>query len=179
MSISFFETKLDVNDDKVIDANAEIHIGAGGQVKDKSAELVLRREGIDFRQETIKYESGNDLVTVAGPSLGAETGLKHTIKGGNLVAKGEFSAARVEGTLPVTEDIGLYGSANLNANTGVQIGADGFELNILGFGLTLGVGGKFKVNTPLGSAGLGTVPMTQTVTNTHTNTRTNTNVLYN
>lgn len=179
MSISFLETQLDVNNNLLIDANAEIHIGAGigsgMKVKDKSAETVLYRGGVDYRQETIKYKSDNKLVTVAGPSLGAEGGVKCSNKGVNLVAKAELSFARVEGTLPLTDDIGLYGSANLNSNTGVQIGWDGIEVNFFGLGVTLGVGGKYTINTPYGSGGFRKPPMTLAMRNT----RTNTNVLYN
>ena len=39
--------------------------------------------------------------------------------------------------------MGAYLSANLNANTGLEIGADGVEVNVFGLGVTVGIGGKW------------------------------------
>ena len=107
MSVSFFETKLEINDSKVIEvkADAEAHIGPDLRVKAKSAgvEVVLNRVGVDFRQETIKYESGDGSGRLAGPSAGAEAGYKRTLKGGNLGAKAELSLARAEKSIQVTQ----------------------------------------------------------------------------
>lgn len=125
--------------------------------------------GADVRQETVKFQAENDTgsVTVAGPSAGAEVGFKSNQNRTGLSAMAELSAARAEGTLNITENAAVYGSANLNANTGAKIGTDGVEVNVLGFGLTLGVGGKWTFNTPVGSLG-GCSPMTNTNTNTST-----------
>lgn len=160
MPVTLLETKLDVNDDKLGDRNAEVHLGPRGAVPksppvpeaDPSA-AVLRREGIDFRQETLKFETEDGNAVVAGPSVGAEAGLKQTANGGNFVAKADLSLVRAEKSLQVAEDLDVYASANLNANTGLEVGADGVEVNFLGLGVTAGVGGKWKVNTPFGSIG--------------------------
>lgn len=76
MSLTFFETKLDLNNSNVLEgkADADVHIGWGGPaVKSKSAkaEAVLKRTGFDFRQETIKYQSKDGSGVVAGPSRAA------------------------------------------------------------------------------------------------------------
>ena len=65
----------------------------------------------------------------------------------------ELSAARADGSLNITENFGVYGSANLNLNTGVRVGSDGVEALCLGWGLTLGVRGKWTFNTSFGSRG--------------------------
>jgi hypothetical protein len=62
----------------------------------------------------------------------------------------ELSAVKGEATLgPV------YVSAGLNANTGVKVGSEGVQASLLGFGLTFGVGGRWTIDTPFGSAGVG------------------------
>ncbi|KAH9399848.1 RING-box protein 1 [Tyrophagus putrescentiae] len=119
-----------------LNANTGLEIGADG------VEVVLNRAGVNLRQETIKYESEDGSGTVAGPSAGAEAGYKRTVNGGSLAAKAELSLARAEKSFQVTENVDAYASANLNANTGFQAGDDGVEVNVLGFGLTLGVGGR-------------------------------------
>ena len=157
MSLSFFETQLEINESNVpeVNADAQVHLGLGLKIKAKSAgvEVVLERFGVNFRQETIKYESEDGSGKVAGPSAGAEAGYKRTEKGENIVLKTELSLARAEKSFQVTENVDAYVSANLNANTGFQAGDDGVEVNLVGFGLTLGVGGRWTINTPFGSFG--------------------------
>ena len=161
MPVTLLETKLEVNDEKFGDRNAEVHLGPRGAVpkseptaaSENPNSTVLHRDGVDFRQETLKFETEDGKATVAGPMVGAEAGVKHTVNGGNFVAKADLSLVRAEKSLQVAEDLDVYASANLNANTGVEVGADGVEVNFLGLGVTAGVGGKWKVNTPFGSIG--------------------------
>lgn len=177
MSLTFFERKLDLNNSNVLEgkADADAHIGWGLAVKSKSAkaEAVLKRTGFDFRQETIKYQSKDGSGVVAGPSGGGEAGYKCTEKGGNLTAKAELSLARAEKNFRVTENMGAYLSANLNANTGLEIGADGVEVNLFGLDVTVGIGGKWTFNTPFGSIGGASMSLRHTnssrVSNRHSN----------
>lgn len=93
-------------------------------------------------------EDGFTTVAYEGPSAGIDVGVKSGVKDSGISAMAELSAAKA------TKTVGpLYTEANLNANTGVKIGKKGFKLNFLGFGATLGVGGKFTLDTPVGSVG--------------------------
>ena len=85
--------------------------------------------GVEARQETIKYDSVNRIgsSTLAGPSAGVELAFKSNQYRSGVSAMTELSLGRAEGTLNVTKNVGAYGSANLNANTGARIGTDGVE----------------------------------------------------
>lgn len=67
---------------------------------------------------------------------------------------------------------------SISTLTRAKVGTDGVEANLLGFGLTMGVGGKWTINTPFGSVG-GCSANTSTNTNANTNRRTNANVYTN
>lgn len=159
MPINFLETKLTLNDTKVYERHANAHFDLNNFNLSASFEKVLHRKGVDFRQETIRYEtevssdSDSNVTTLAGLSLGAEVGSKTTTKGDYYVAKVELSAGRAERNVSISEDFSMHFSANLNANTGFVSGPDGNELTVLGFGLTLGLCGKWSINTPFGSTG--------------------------
>jgi hypothetical protein len=68
----------------------------------------------------------------------------------------ELSAVKGEATLGP-----LYGSVGLNANTGLKLGSGGCQAGFLGFGLTLGVGGRWTIDMPFGSAGASAGAATQ------------------
>ncbi|KAJ6645505.1 hypothetical protein Bhyg_00711, partial [Pseudolycoriella hygida] len=98
---------------------------------------------------------------VSGPTIGGSAGLSIATDTG-AGAMLEASAVKAEGTIGVTKKASLYGSVGLNADTGVKANREGVKANLLGWGLTLGVGGKFTFDTPFGSLG---AAQAQTLTN--------------
>lgn len=94
------------------------------------------------------FEATNEFngveLTINGPNAGVDLGLKTE----GLSAMAEASAVKIEAI-----NGPLYVSANLNANTGIRMGSEGFQVGFLGFGLTLGIGCRFTFDTPLGSIG--------------------------
>ncbi|CAF1395877.1 unnamed protein product [Adineta ricciae] len=110
--------------------------------------------GVDVGVELLKAKTGcgNGLgtLTLTGPSAGVDAGLKSGVRETGLSAMAELSAVKGEVTLGP-----LYVSAGLNANTGVKAGTGGVQANVLGFGFTFGVGGRWTIDTPFGSGGFG------------------------
>ncbi|KAI2796854.1 hypothetical protein BLOT_014551 [Blomia tropicalis] len=131
------------------------NVSTGIDFNQHSRDMVETNVGIEARQETVMLELdlGRANVDLAGPSGAVEVGFKSDSDSVGFAASTELSLARADGELKVTDHFGLVGSANLNANTGIKVGSDGFEVNLLGTGVTLGVGGKYTLNTPFGSAG--------------------------
>ncbi|CAG2172199.1 unnamed protein product [Oppiella nova] len=107
--------------------------------KDVNAELTIY--GADFHVHTIKLETdyGGGIGTVGaeGPNAGIDVGVKTGTDFTGVALMAEASAIKAEVTLGPA-----YLSGNINANTGVKMGSGGFQLNILGWGATLGVGGR-------------------------------------
>lgn len=99
----------------------------------------------------------------AGASLGARFGTENAV-----AAIVEPSLLKVEGQYSVSDNAALCGSVGLNATTGVKLNKEGFKAGVLGFGLTMGIGGKFTIDSPFGSAGV-----CSPLTNTNTNERYN------
>lgn len=117
-----------------------------------TADLEFFNVGAEARIHLIKAETeyGNGIGTIGfqGPSAGIDIGLRSSTENSGISAMAELSVAKAEGTLGP-----LYGSVGLNANTGFKLGDGGVEANALGFGVTLGVRGKWTINTPFGSLG--------------------------
>ncbi|ODM90883.1 hypothetical protein Ocin01_15798 [Orchesella cincta] len=105
--------------------------------------------------------SDNASMTGSGPSIGGDIGLFLGSEN-KIVAMVEPSLCKVEG------QIGPFvGSLGYNLTTGVKLSEEGFKFAWAGFGLTMGIGGKFSVDTPFGSGGVGQ-KLTQTRSNTQT-----------
>ena len=129
MPVSYFERKLAVNEGSK-KVGVEMHIGSNLRVKE--VENVLDRTGVDFRQETIKYKSEDGSGTVAGrgPNTrrgGLQAHRQRRQPGGEGGAEPRPGREELPGD---GEQLGAYLSANLNANTGLEIGADGVEVNV-------------------------------------------------
>ncbi len=153
MPVTYFERKYDVRFSPC-ETSVRSHITTLNDIKEpspKSAQVM--HKFAEIRQETVKYENEDGTVVLAGPSGGVEAGVKMTKEKFCLVTKAELSLARGEKCFPMTDDYGLQVFADLNANTGIEIGTSGVEVNFQGFGLTLGVGNKWTINTPLGGFG--------------------------
>jgi hypothetical protein len=112
---------------------------------DKSADFVVAGAEVNLSLLEAKQEYRFGELALNGPNGGVDLSLKS--KGG-VAAMVEASAAKAEATCGP-----LYVSANLNANTGIKLGRNGAQFGFLGFGLTLGIGGKWTIDTPFGSAG--------------------------
>ena len=104
------------------------------------------------------YGGGIGTVGAEGPNAGIDVGFKTGTDFTGVALMAEASAVKAEVTLDPA-----YLSGNINANTGVKMGSGGFQLNILGWGATLGVGGRWTVDTPVGSAGASIPPSTMTL----------------
>ncbi|ODM90887.1 hypothetical protein Ocin01_15797 [Orchesella cincta] len=87
-------------------------------------------------------------LTGKGPSLGGDAGVFLGTEN-KIAAMVEPSLCKLEGQAGP-----LVGSVGLNANTGVKVCEEGVKCAWLGFGLTMGIGGKFSIDTPFGSAGV-------------------------
>jgi hypothetical protein len=96
---------------------------------------------------TVKAESEEGNLVIKGPNAGIDLGFKVGSDTG-VSAMAELSVAKAE-----ISNGPLYASLNLNSNTGLKIGNDGCKVGLVGFGLTLGVGGKWTIDTPFGSVG--------------------------
>ncbi|CAL8118034.1 unnamed protein product [Orchesella dallaii] len=116
------------------------------------------RAGVSGNVTILKSETKNikvndkwdATVEATGPSLKGDIGAAYGSEK-KVSAMVEPSLVKVEGQVgPVV------GSVGLNANTGVKLNEEGVKFGILGFGLTLGVGGKYTVDTPFGSGGFAT-----------------------
>lgn len=101
-----------------------------------------------------KQINENVKVGLNGPSAGASLGFRYGSEN-SMSAMVEPSLCNAEGHVgPMVASVGL------NANTGVKINPEGFKFGIFGFGLTAGVGGKYTLDTPFGSAGCTVPPQT-------------------
>lgn len=139
--------------------------------KDPSAEWNLVNVGANAGLSTVKAErelTENSKLSLQGPSCGVDAGVKVTGERVGVDLMAEASAAQA-----MVSAGPAFVNANLNANTGVKVGTDGVKVGFLGFGVTLGVGGKFSLDTPVGSAGVATGTHTHEYTNEDKMTYTN------
>lgn len=95
-----------------------------------------------------QFANGAVEVGFEGPNTSFDIGIRSNVKNSGLAAMAKLSAAKAEVAVGP-----LYACGNLNANTGVKIGRQGLQVGLAGFGITLGVGGRWTIDTPFGSAG--------------------------
>ena len=90
-------------------------------------------------------------IFVSGLNFGLDIGVRRSV----ITGEPELSmAADLEVIkLEQTNQDGDYMSIGVNANTGVRADNEGVEMNVLGFGLNLGHGGRVGINTPFFSFG--------------------------
>ncbi|ODM93088.1 hypothetical protein Ocin01_13597 [Orchesella cincta] len=104
-----------------------------------------------LKTENIKVNDKWDAsVEATGPSLGGAFGAAYGSEK-KVSAMVEPSLVKVEGQVGR-----VVGSVGLNGNTGVKVNEEGVQFGVLGFGLTLGVGNKYTIDTPFGSGGFAT-----------------------
>jgi hypothetical protein len=95
-----------------------------------------------------EYGDGAGMVALEGPNAGIDIGIRSNTERSGISAMLEASASKAEATLGP-----FYASANLNVNTGLRVGSEGFQASVLGLGFTLGIVGRFTFDTPFGSLG--------------------------
>ena len=114
----------------------------------------LEMYGIDMSIHSIIVEKSFDKgsLSVEGPNAGIDLSTKLGPEN-SISLMAEASVAKAESTLDITKNVALTVTVDLNCNTGVKIGSGGVKASFLGFGLTMGVGGKWTIDTPVGSVG--------------------------
>ncbi len=98
-----------------------------------------------------KYGGDTGKVALEGPNAGFDIGIRSNVENSVISAMAELNAAKAEVILGPA-----YACGNLNTNTGLKAESQGFQANYLGFGLTLGVSGRWTFDTPFGSVGAST-----------------------
>lgn len=106
------------------------------------------KAGVSTLSVKKNYGKGMGTLSAQGPSVSGNIGAEANHKRVGIDAMAEASLAKAKASAG-----SAFAEANLNANTGAKIGTDGVKFGILGFGATLGVGGRLSLDTPLGSLG--------------------------
>lgn len=122
-----------------------------------TSHLVVGAElGLTLFEARREYEKGE--LTINGPNVGLDVGLKTN----GFSAMTEASVLWTEATYGP-----FYAALGLNLNTGIKL-QDGLQIGLFGFGICLGVNGKWTIDTPFGSAGSTTTDHSVAHTESHT-----------
>ena len=131
------------------DCEAKTSADANLNLKD-GATLTLNACG---KQEVVKDKTGYSEKKLMHVGLQLGVGDVDNDDEVKVKANIDYELAHLEGAAKIEGGPGVYGSVGVNINTGASIGTDGVEAKVLGFGFSLGPGGKFGVSTPFFSFG--------------------------